>query len=111
MHQACYGLAHRLIVVDDTDRQISWLDTQLRLRLGGTRHVLPFPFGQRPRDAAIGTRLAIDGASILRITRPRCAFTVISLMPSSPAICLFSKPKATNAITSRWRPLSEAYRS
>ena len=33
--------------------------------------------------AAIFTRSARESAFILRITLPRCAFTVISLMPSS----------------------------
>jgi hypothetical protein len=49
--------------------------------------------------AAILTRSARESALIFCITWPRCAFTVISLIPSSPPICLFSKPETTSAIT------------
>ena len=49
-----------------------------------------------------------ESAFILRITWPRCAFTVISLMPSSPPTCLFSSPDTTSAITSRSRRVSDA---
>ena len=38
------------------------------------------------------TRSASDSACILRITRPRWVFTVISRVPSSAATCLFSNP-------------------
>jgi hypothetical protein len=42
------------------------------------------PAGGASRSfAAMLTRSASEPASILRITCPRCAFTVISLMPSS----------------------------
>jgi hypothetical protein len=44
-----------------------------------------------------------DWAFILRIACPRCILTVTSLLPSSPAICLFSKPDTTSFITSRSR--------
>ena len=37
---------------------------------------------QNPRRAAIVTRSGSESAFILRITWPRCAFTVISLIPS-----------------------------
>jgi hypothetical protein len=43
----------------------------------------------------------------IRMTLPRCAFTVISLMPSSPPTCLFSSPDTTNVITSRSREVSD----
>ncbi len=41
---------------------------------------------------------------ILRMTLPRCAFTVISLIPTSPATCLFKRPETTRDMTwrSRW---------
>ena len=58
--------------------------------------------------AAILTRSARDSAFILCITRPRCAFTVISLMPSSPPTCLFKRPETTSAITCRSRPVRDA---
>jgi hypothetical protein len=37
------------------------------------------------------TRSASESAFIFRITLPRCAFTVISLMPSLPPTCLFNR--------------------
>jgi len=36
-----------------------------------------------------------DVALIFRIMLLRCTFTVVSVMPISPAICLFSRPAAT----------------
>jgi hypothetical protein len=42
-----------------------------------------FMAGAAPSLAAIVTRSASEPASIFRITWPLCAFTVISLMPSS----------------------------
>ena len=36
-----------------------------------------------------------------------CAFTVISLMPSSPPTCLFNSPETTNAMTWRSRGVSD----
>src|ERR1700704_3383958 len=62
----------------------------------------------RRRLAAIFTKSARERAFIFCITLPRCAFTVISLMPSSPPTCLFNKPETTNAMTSRSRRLSDA---
>ena len=56
--------------------------------------------------AAIEARWTRDSAFIFCITLPRCAFTVISLMPNSHATCLFSRPETTSAITSRSRRLS-----
>jgi hypothetical protein len=38
---------------------------------------------------------ASDDALIFRIMLLRCTFTVVSVMPISPAICLFSRPFAT----------------
>src|SRR6266481_7398730 len=58
--------------------------------------------------AAIFTKSARESAFIFRITLPRCAFTVISLMLSSPPTCLFNRPRTTNAMTCRSRRLSEA---
>ena len=46
-------------------------------------------------------------ACIFRIAFARCTFTVTSLNPSSAAICLFSFPAATLAITSRSRRLKD----
>ena len=45
------------------------------------------------------------------MTRPRWAFTVISLIPSSAAICLFNRPETTNAMVSRSRGVSDACES
>ena len=50
-------------------------------------------------------------AFIFRIMLPRCALTVISLIPSSLPTCLFGKPATTNAITSRSRALRHEYRA
>ena len=50
----------------------------------------PFGAGARRSLAALFTKSARELAFIFRITLPRCAFTVISLMPSSPATCLFN---------------------
>jgi hypothetical protein len=52
--------------------------------------------GAKRMLAAIVTRSAREPASILRITLPRCAFTVILLIPSSPPTCLFNRPRTTN---------------
>jgi hypothetical protein len=52
---------------------------------------------------AIFTKLGTESAFIFCIILPRCAFTVISLIPSSPPICLFGRPETTNASTSRSR--------
>ena len=53
--------------------------------------------------AAILTNSASDSACIFRITCPRWIFTVISLVPSSEAICLLSMPETTRLMTSRSR--------
>jgi len=53
----------------------------------------PFVVDARCSFAAIFTRSARESAFIFRITLPRCAFTVISLMPSSPPTCLFNRPR------------------
>ena len=58
--------------------------------------------------AAILTNSASDSACILRITCPRCIFTVISLVPRSKAICLLSMPETTMPITSRSRAVSNS---
>src|SRR5712692_534610 len=68
----------------------------------------PFAAGAMRSLAAIVTRSARESALIFRITLPRCAFTVISLIPSSPPTCLFSKPETTSAMTSRSRGLSDS---
>jgi hypothetical protein len=44
-----------------------------------------------PSMAAILTRSGSERAIILRISLPRCTFTVISLMPSSAVTCLFKR--------------------
>src|SRR5579862_5093986 len=49
--------------------------------------------------SAIRTRSASEAAFILRITQPRCALMVNSVIPSSPAICLFKRPATTSART------------
>ena len=58
-----------------------------------------FAAGARGSFAAIVTNSASEVAFIFRIILPRCAFTVISLMPSSKATCLFNRPETTNAMT------------
>ena len=55
---------------------------------------------------AIRTRSHSESAFILRMSLPRCALTVISLMPNSPPTCLFIRPEMTRAITSRSRGLN-----
>src|SRR4029079_17409035 len=45
-----------------------------------------------PTLSAIRTSSASDLARIFCITLPRWTFTVIKLMPISPAICLFMRP-------------------
>src|ERR1035441_2517740 len=45
-----------------------------------------------PNASAIRTNSASDFAPIFCIKLPRCTFTVISLTPSLPAICLFMRP-------------------
>jgi hypothetical protein len=47
-----------------------------------------------------------DLALILRVKLLRWTFTVVSLMPNSPAICLLSRPRSTWSIISRSRGLS-----
>jgi len=61
-----------------------------------------------PTFAAMFTRCGSELALIFLIMLPRCAFTVISLMSSSAAICLFKSPATTSAITSRSRRVSDA---
>ena len=55
------------------------------------------------------TSAGSESAFIFRMTWPRCAFTVISLMPSSPPTCLFKRPEATRTMTSRSRGVRAAY--
>ncbi len=62
----------------------------------------------RRNFAAILTRSGRELAFIFCITLPRCALTVISLIPSSPPTCLFNRPATTNVITSRSRLVSDA---
>ena len=57
------------------------------------------------------TNSARDSTFIFRIMLPRCALTVISLIPSSLPTCLLGKPATTNAITSRSRGLRHEYRA
>src|SRR4029077_10790860 len=62
------------------------------------------------RDAAILTRSAKETACIFRMMWPRWNLTVCSVLPSSPAICLFSNPETTRPITSRSRGVRESKR-
>src|SRR5260221_524598 len=57
----------------------------------------------RPSWSARRTSWARPAACIFRITWRRCILTVISLTPSSPAICLFKRPAITSASTCRSR--------
>ena len=54
-------------------------------------------------EADMLTSSASEAAAIFRITLPRWALTVISEIPRSAAICLFSKPATTSSSTSRSR--------
>jgi len=60
-----------------------------------------------PSLEAIFTKSAREPAFILFNTLPRCAFTVISLIPSSPRTC-FNRPEATNTMTCRSGGVSAA---
>ena len=51
---------------------------------------------------------ASDEAAILRMICPRWTWIVISLVPSSAAVCLFSRPATTKGSTSRSRGVSRA---
>src|ERR1700756_1858409 len=82
-----------------------WIQSRLRVNLrkrGGPAIAYFLPDG-RSNLAAILTSSASDSACILRITWPRCIFTVISLVPRSKAICLLSMPATTMAMTSHSR--------
>ena len=76
-------------------------------KVPGTMWAFPMPWYQPlrradpSRAAATLTSWARDSTCIFRITRPRWAFTVISLIPSSAAICLFGRPATTRAMISR----------
>jgi hypothetical protein len=50
----------------------------------------PLGADERQSFAPIFTRSASESACIFRMRLPRCIFTVISLILSSPPICLFS---------------------
>jgi len=54
-----------------------------------------------PSLSAIRTSSARERAAILRMIWPRWTPMVISLVPSSPAVCLFAKPATTKGST--WR--------
>src|SRR5262245_51309243 len=58
-------------------------------------------FGVKSSCSAMRARSSTEEAFILRMIWPRWAFTVTSLTPMSPAICLLSRPFNTSAITSR----------
>src|SRR5258707_15076639 len=66
-----------------------------------------FLAGARPSLTAIFTRSARESAFIFCIILPRCAFTVISLIPSFKPTCLFNMPVTINFITSRSRGVSD----
>jgi len=68
-----------------------------------------FYFGRKTRGvcgkicsfSAMRTKSARESARILRITFPRCALIVTSVVPNSPAICLFSNPATISVKTCR----------
>src|SRR5262245_29996928 len=60
--------------------------------------------------STIRTRSANDLAPIFLIRLPRWTLTVISLMPTSAAICLFMSPDATKPMISFSRGVRESYR-
>jgi len=56
--------------------------------------------GPRPdREQRHPDQVGEGVCGILRITWPRCALTVISVIPSSPPTCLFIRPDTTRAMT------------
>jgi len=79
-------------------------------RSRGGRLLAREPLALMPSCAAMVTNSGSESAIILRIKLPRCALTVISLMPSSLPTCLLSRPATTNSITSLSRRLNDASR-
>src|SRR5262245_42264439 len=105
----------RVVVVHDRDEWRSGHPGGIVGVRGGS---LQSSFGTDPYDfrvktpslSAILTSSARESAPIFSITRWRCIFTVVSLVPNSPAICLLSRPATTCAMTSRSRCVREEYR-
>ena len=56
------------------------------------------------------TRSLTEWACSFRMRLARCSFTVPSLVPSRPAICLFRSPSATSSNTWRSRGVSRSNR-
>src|SRR5262249_20230383 len=110
--QACGRFADRQVIIDNRDERVfsqrasrAWDNLSAdRQRLGRCKPIHRFRRLQVGRSScrswAILIKSASDLAPNLRMALPRCTFTVISVTPSWPAICLFIKPVLTNLITS-----------
>src|SRR5246127_3698205 len=68
---------------------------------GGSRFSLP----------AIFTKVAKESASIFRIICPRCICTVYSVIPNSPATCLFNMPLTKSGNTCCSLGVKDSYRA
>ena len=66
---------------------------------------------ERGATRVIGLDRDTDALAAARITLARWTLIVISLVPSSAAICLFSSPETTRGKTSRSRGVSKSNRS
>jgi hypothetical protein len=102
-------------IVEDLPVMVTLTTPDGEFAEGGTRH--PYSERQEGRTVGGGSRSSLatmltsagsESAFILRITWPRCAFTVISVIPSSPPTCLFKRPETTSTMTSRSRGVSDA---
>ena len=69
------------------------------------------PFPLVPQRSVKRANSATDCTFIFAITWARCILTVASVMPRSPAICLFNLPETTCSSTSRSRGVSESRRA
>src|SRR6266403_2294276 len=66
------------------------------------------PWFAIPSTSAMRTNSATDFTCIFRMMLPRWNLIVLSVAPSSSAICLFSMPETTHLNTSRSRGLSDS---
>jgi hypothetical protein len=117
LHAVSQRLPHKHVIIDDRDATVQYVahlipksPSMLRADAScmnpnsgagrGLLHLSKIP-GQEEilSFSAIRTSSANDPAPILLITRPRCTLIVSSVVPSSPAICLFKRPVTTSART------------
>src|SRR5262249_48240703 len=102
LEQALQRFAERLVIIDygDVGSVCHWNTLCSKILVSSGQTIIPWSHGRAPLDpaapahpprsifSAMRTRSASDSAFIFRITRPRCVFTVISLVPKSAATCL-----------------------